>query len=62
MSLGTDTMYEDNLIAKTFVFTFVNSYAPLFYIAFVKPFMQNIDPCLGRYCTPYIMVPFVAMG
>jgi hypothetical protein len=44
---GTDTMYEDNLIAKTFVFQFVNSYAPLMYIAFVKPFIQSLDPCLG---------------
>jgi hypothetical protein len=32
----TDTEYEDNLIAKTFVFQFVNSYAALIYIAFIK--------------------------
>ena len=32
----TETLYEDNLIAKTFVFQFVNSYTSLFYIAFVK--------------------------
>lgn len=42
----TDTEYEDALIAKTFVFQFVNSFASLFYIAFIKPSMQNIDPCL----------------
>ena len=32
----TDTEYEDNLIAKTFMFQFVNSYASLIYIAFIK--------------------------
>jgi anoctamin-10/anoctamin-7 len=42
-----DTDYEDSLIAKTFVFQFVNSYSPLFYIAFVKPFIGEIDSCLG---------------
>jgi hypothetical protein len=42
----TDTEYEDALIAKTFVFQFVNSYASLFYIAFVKPFIVTLDPCL----------------
>ncbi|CAM9168269.1 unnamed protein product [Sphacelaria rigidula] len=32
----TDTAYEDNLIGKTFMFQFVNSYASLVYIAFIK--------------------------
>ena len=32
----TDTAFEDALIAKTFVFQFVNSFASLFYIAFIK--------------------------
>jgi len=32
----TDTDYSDALIAKTFVFQFVNSYISLYYIAFVK--------------------------
>lgn len=31
----TDTVYEDHLIAKTFVFQFINSYSSFFYIAFV---------------------------
>mmetsp|Transcript_21081 Transcript_21081/g.21777 ORF Transcript_21081/g.21777 Transcript_21081/m.21777 type:complete len:758 (+) Transcript_21081:44-2317(+) len=43
----TDTAYEDSLITKTFIFQFVNSYSPLFYIAFVKPFISYLDPCLG---------------
>jgi len=41
----TDTEYEDALISKMFVFQFINSFSPLFYIAFVKPFL-SIDPCL----------------
>lgn len=32
----TDTVYEDNLIAKTFCFQFINSYFNLFYVAFIK--------------------------
>ena len=32
----TDTQYEDSLIFKLFGFQFVNSYASLFYIAFIK--------------------------
>ena len=31
----TDTMYEDSLIMKLFVFQFVNSYASFFFLAFV---------------------------
>jgi hypothetical protein len=42
----TDTAYEDNLIAKTFCFQFVNSYAALIYIAIFKPFLADIDPCI----------------
>ena len=32
----TETHFEDALIAKSFVFTFCNSYATLFYMAFIK--------------------------
>ena len=32
----TETEYEDHLIAKTFLFQFINSYSSLFYIAFFK--------------------------
>eukprot|EP01035_Chromulina_nebulosa_P017170 gene17170-22686_t len=41
----TDTEYEDALIAKTFVFQFVNSLSSLFYIAFIKPYMIPLDSC-----------------
>ena len=46
----TDTEYEDALIAKTFSFQFVNSFASLFYIAFVKPFIADIDACVNLSC------------
>jgi hypothetical protein len=46
----TNTEYEDALIAKTFIFQFVNSFSSLFYIAFVKPYIQNLDPCVGGDC------------
>lgn len=42
-----NTEYEDSLIVKTFLFQFVNSYASLFYIGFVKPFIVDYDPCTG---------------
>lgn len=43
---AADTAYEDALIAKTFIFQFVNSFASLFYIAFVKPYIPTLDACL----------------
>lgn len=46
----TDTEYEDNLIGKVFIFQYVNSYAALFYVAFIKPYIQNFDPCLKNDC------------
>jgi len=39
----TDTQYEDNLIVKIFSFTFVNSFASFFYLAFVAGFLTQID-------------------
>lgn len=43
----TNTEYEDALIAKTFIFQFVNSFSSLFYISFVKPYIPDLDPCNG---------------
>eukprot|EP01038_Epipyxis_sp_PR26KG_P011021 gene11021-14802_t len=48
LSLNNYENYRtDALIAKTFSFQFVNSYASLFYISFVKPYIQQTDPCVG---------------
>eukprot|EP00743_Colponemidia_sp_Colp-15_P004257 GILK01004593.1.p1 GENE.GILK01004593.1~~GILK01004593.1.p1 ORF type:complete len:1141 (+),score=244.57 GILK01004593.1:62-3484(+) len=38
----TQTDYEDNLIAKAFLFKFVNSYNTLYYIGFLK---QSVEGC-----------------
>lgn len=46
----TDTEFEDSLIAKTFCFQFVNSFASLFYISFVKPFILTLDACGPNGC------------
>eukprot|EP01035_Chromulina_nebulosa_P019869 gene19869-25821_t len=44
----TDTEYEDSLISKLFVFNFVNSYFPSFYIAFIKKAIG--DKCEANSC------------
>ncbi len=45
----TDTDYEDNLVAKVFVFQLVNSFAAVTYVAFVKSFIGIL--CSGNNCT-----------
>ncbi len=37
----TDTEYEDSLIAKTFCFQFVNSYASFYFLAFIAPYLSR---------------------
>jgi hypothetical protein len=43
------TAFEDNLIIKIFVFQIVNSYAALFYIAFIEE--STAGKCLNNTCT-----------
>jgi len=45
----TDSEYEDALITKAFVFQFLNSFACLFYISFLKPFLKA-DQCNPQHC------------
>jgi len=52
----TDTDFEDALIAKTFIFQFINSFSSLFYIAFVKPYILDIDPCFNDNCMEELQV------
>ena len=47
----TETAHADALIVKTFCFQFVNSYASLFYIAFVKAGELNVINELGLTST-----------
>lgn len=37
----TDTAFEDSMIAKLFMFQFVNSYSSFFYLAFVASYRKN---------------------
>eukprot|EP00604_Paraphysomonas_vestita_P002458 CAMPEP_0174818240 /NCGR_PEP_ID=MMETSP1107-20130205/886_1 /TAXON_ID=36770 /ORGANISM="Paraphysomonas vestita, Strain GFlagA" /LENGTH=612 /DNA_ID=CAMNT_0016029841 /DNA_START=325 /DNA_END=2163 /DNA_ORIENTATION=+ len=37
----TDTSFEDSMIAKLFMFQFVNSYASFFYLAFIATYLAN---------------------
>ncbi|KAH8098068.1 intracellular chloride channel [Aureococcus anophagefferens] len=56
----TDTAYEDALIAKTFIFTFVNAYTTFFYTAFVKQFQAQVEGMTmkigrrGSECEPQV--------
>ncbi|GMF43157.1 unnamed protein product [Phytophthora fragariaefolia] len=54
----TDTEYEDHLIGKTFLFQFVNSYASLFYVAFIKTSVEGDESCKpeGRGCMDELMM------
>lgn len=36
----TDTQYEDSLVAKLYMFTFVNSYAALYFMAFIQGYTE----------------------
>ena len=44
----TEVIYEDSMIIKLFAFNVINSYAALFYIAFIKEAVG--DPCLQNSC------------
>lgn len=49
--------WQDALILKTFLFQFVNSYGPLFYLAFVKPYSLPLFDSWGLrdpYGKPYV--------
>ena len=60
----TETEYTDALVIKTFAFQFVNSYASLFYIAFIKAAELNVLGFTGlveeEYChdlSNYLALP-----
>lgn len=46
----TETEYENSLIAKSFLFKFVNSYNSLFYIAFFKRYDDFVGGCINNDC------------
>jgi len=53
----TETEHEDALIIKTFLFQFINSYGPLFYLSFFKPYSLALFDSWGLrdpYGNPYV--------
>jgi hypothetical protein len=57
----TDTQYADSLIIKLFCFSFVNSYAPLFYIAFIKYYIGAgclADSCMAELSETLLIIFF----
>lgn len=51
----TDTQYEDSLIAKIFMFQFVNSYASLFYVAFIQQSLEGLEVSFDRWCSCVVL-------
>lgn len=45
----TDTMYEDSMITKLFLFQFINSYASFFFLAFIAAFLERPDDASDDY-------------
>ena len=48
--IRTDTEYDDALIGKLFAFSFITSYASLFFIAFIKSNLGEAcqGPCMAE--------------
>lgn len=46
----TEAAHADALVTKTFAFHFVNSYSPLFYIAFIKANNIQLFSSIDEYC------------
>lgn len=70
----TDTLYENSLIMKKFLFGFVNSYGGLFYVALLKQNYQNpssglfglagwVDQCSQKgYCLYDLMLQLAVIS
>ena len=54
----TDTLYEDSMITKLFVFQFINSYASFFFLGFIATYLEkangaapdNVGQCAAENC------------
>jgi len=55
----TDAEYENSLIAKQFLFQFCNSYAALFYIAFVKSVIGDV--CVADNCVSELFIQLMTI-
>lgn len=52
----TDAEHESAIILKLVTFRFVNNFIALFYIAFVKPFFTEFDPCTADNCMKELQI------
>lgn len=54
----TQTEYDNSLTLKFYLFQFVNSYGPLFYIAFARPYFEKCynDDCVGEMRAALLMI------
>lgn len=55
----TDTQYEDNLVSKLYMFTFVNSYTALYFIAFIEGYTSL--GCEKGSCMNYLAYSMVIL-
>ena len=56
-----DSLYEKALVFKVAIFRFVNNFTPLFYIAFVKPWIQDFDQCTSNDCMKELQISLGAI-
>jgi hypothetical protein len=54
----TQTEYDNSLTLKFYLFQFVNSYGPLFYIAFARPYFEKCynGDCVGEMRAALLMI------
>ena len=61
----TQSEYENSLVAKNFLFQFVNNYFVLFYIAFLRevsdPITRKPHPCEGGNCLPELQYQLIVV-
>ena len=60
----TDSQYEAALITKVFLFQFMNSYFPVYYLAFFQPMVDKNDPelrCSKYECTDKVALLLVVL-
>jgi hypothetical protein len=57
----TDTLYEDSMIVKLFIFQFINSYSSFFFLAFIATYLQKpsgaSSEMVGQCAAPNCMEP-----
>jgi hypothetical protein len=61
----TQSQFDNSLVAKNFMFQFVNNYFVLFYIAFLRevkdPISRKPHPCGGGNCLPALQTQLIVV-